>query len=109
VLGTESRSLQVLSPEGKPLAVITPAGGREPFIEYFALDLLNQVYLLDTGNNAIDVFAVKDGAGAVEAERIASVPLEVRPQYKNLKVIGISATGEVVATGKNEDNWVLYR
>lgn len=109
VLGADSKSVQVLSADGKPLVTLAPGGAREPSIEHFALDLLNNVYLLDSGNNAIVVFAVKDTGGGVEPERIGSVTLDPKPPYRNLKVIGVSQTGEVVVTGKNDENWVLYR
>ncbi len=109
ILGADLKSVQVLSAEGKPLTTLAPGGAREPTIEYFALDLLNNVYMLDSGNNSIEVFAAKDAAGRVEPDRLGSVALDPKPSYRNLKVIGVSQTGEVVATGKNDENWVLYR
>jgi hypothetical protein len=109
VLGIDEKSVQILSPEGKPLASLAGGGARESVVEYFALDLLNNAYLLDSANNVFLVFAVKETGAGIDVERIASIALDARPQYRNLKLIGVSQTGEVVATGKNDETWVLYR
>jgi len=111
VLLWDRRSISVLSQDGKPVATITPAslGGKTPSIEYFALDALNHVYLLDTGGNSIQIFALNLGSSGLEAVPVVTLPLEQRPHDKNLRVLAVSSTGEVAVTGKNDDNWVLYR
>jgi tetratricopeptide (TPR) repeat protein len=109
VLGADGKSILVLSREGKQITSVTPAPtmGKEPSIEYFALDSLNHLYILDA--NSIQIFAMNDGSTGLDKVRVSTIPLDPRPQYKNLKVLGVTAAGEMVATGKNEDNWVYFR
>lgn len=109
VLPADGKSILVLSREGRQLTSVVPGPtlGKEPSIEYFALDLLNHIYVLDA--NSIQIFAMIDGGAGLEQRRISAIPLDPRPQYKNLRVLGVTAAGEMVATGKNEDNWVCFR
>ncbi len=119
VLAADGKSIQILSGEGKQLTGVTPAptAGKETAIEYFALDSLNHLYVLNTtlvlllipDANSIQIFSMNDGSGSLDAQRISTIPLEPKPQYRNLKVLGITASGEIVATGKNEDTWVYIR
>jgi hypothetical protein len=111
LLNLDQRSISVLSADGKPLTTISTGitGSRESSIEYFALDKFSNLYVLDSGNASVHVFAIKDTGAGLEKERLATVPLEPRPHHKNLKVIAVSPTGEVAVTGRNEDTWVLYR
>jgi len=111
VLAWDRRSISVLSQEGKPVATITPVsiGGKTPSIEYFALDALDHVYILDTGGNSIQIYALNPGGSGLEAVSVLGLPLDQRPHTKNLRVLAVSSTGEVAVTGKNDDNWVLYR
>jgi hypothetical protein len=109
VLAADNKSILVYSCEGKQLNSVlpTPTAGKEANIEYFALDLLNHLYILDA--NSIQVFAMIDRSAGLDKLRLGAVTLDPRPQFKNLKVVGISAVGEMAATGKNDDNWVCYR
>jgi tetratricopeptide (TPR) repeat protein len=111
VLGWDRRSISILSRDGKALATLSPApwGGRSPSIEYFAVDSLNHAYILDTGSNSIQIFALNPGAAGLEVAPVATLALDPRPYHKNLRVLAVSDSGEIVVTGKNEDNWVLYR
>ena len=109
ILATDQRSVLLYSREGKPLITISPAvaAGKEPAIEYFALDALNHLYVLDQAS--IEIFTVNDGAGGIEKVSIATVPLDQRASHKNLSVIAVASDGSVSVTGKNEDNWVVFR
>ncbi len=109
VLGVDERSISVLSRDGKSLTTVSPApaAGKEPSIEYFALDTLNHVYILDP--TSIQIFAMNDGSAGLDKAKAGVIPFDARPQFKNLKVLAVSPTGEIAVTGKNDDNWVLFR
>jgi len=109
VLAADGKSILVYSREGRQVNSVlpTPTAGKEANIEYFALDLLNHLYILDA--YSIQIFAMIDRTAGLDKVRIGAVTLDPRPQFKNLKVIGVNAAGEMVATGKNDDNWVCYR
>ena len=109
ILSMDQRSIAVVSREGKSLTTVSPTsiGGKEPSIEYFALDALNHIYILDP--TSIQIFAMNDGSAGLEKAKAGIIPLDPRPHFKNLRVLAVSATGEMVVTGKNEDNWVLFR
>lgn len=109
VLSEDQRSIAVLSREGKQIAAVAPASasGKQPEIEYFALDLLNHLYVLDSAS--IQIFAMNESGTGLEKTNISTIALDPRPQYKNLKVLAVSSTGEMVTTGKNEDNWVIFQ
>ena len=110
LLSWDRRSIQVLSKEGKLSTTLpSPAPGKEPLIQSFALDSHNHVYLLDTSSNAIQVFAVNQGNAGLQSAKVSTIPLHPLPNHKNLRVIAVSSAGEVAVTGKNEDNWVLFR
>jgi hypothetical protein len=109
VLSEDQRSISVLSREGKQLTTIAPASaaGKQPEIESFALDLLNHIYILDP--TSIQIFAITEGGTGLEKTSVSAIPIDPRQQFKNLKVLAVSATGEMVTTGKNEDNWVIFQ
>jgi tetratricopeptide (TPR) repeat protein len=109
LLAAGQRSIIVLSRDGKQLTSVSPAWttGKEPTIQYFALDSLNHLYILDS--SSIQILAVNDGNAGLAQTKVGVMPLDQRPQFKNLKVIGVTSTGDVAVTGKNEDTWVLYR
>jgi tetratricopeptide (TPR) repeat protein len=109
VLGTDQRSIAIYSSDGKPAATVSPetAAGKDPSIEYFALDPLDHLYILDQAS--IQVFGTKPGATGLEKARISTVPLDQRPSHRNLRVIAVASDGVVAVTGKNEDNWVIFR
>jgi tetratricopeptide (TPR) repeat protein len=109
LLSEDQRSIIVLSREGKQLATIAPvsATGKPLEIECFALDALNHIYILDSAS--IQIFAMNENGAGLESTKISSIALDPRPQHKNLKVLAVSATGEIVTTGKNENNWVIYQ
>jgi len=109
ILTQDQRSITVLSRDGKQLASLAPASstGKEPSIEYFALDALNHIYILDS--TSIQIYAINEGSAGLEGVKAGVILLDPRPQYKNLRVLAVSATGEMAVTGKNEDNWVLFR
>lgn len=109
VLEKERKSILVFSRDGKQLASISAdsvEGKTEP-IDYFALDSLNHVYVLTS--NSIQIFALKNGSAGSEKKRLGLVALDQRPQFKNLKVVGVNPSGELVTTGKNENNWVCFK
>jgi len=111
VLSADQRSIAILSREGKMLTTLAPSvpSGKEPSIEFFALDSLNHVYILDSLSNSIQIFTFSQGSGGLEKTRIANLQLDPRPYHKNLRVLSVSATGDIVAAGKNEDYWIVYR
>lgn len=109
--GADQRSIAILSTDGKPLATVSPAGaaGKDVSIEYFAIDSLSNLYILDSGTSSIQIFTTHSTPTGLETRQIAAISLEPRPHHKNLRVLAVSDTGEVAVTGRNEDNWVLYR
>ena len=109
VLEAAGKSVLLLSREGKQLLSVTtaPVGGRAGAIGFFALDVLNHIYVLDS--NSMQIFAINDGTAGPAAQLLATLPLEQRPPFKNLRVLGVTGTGEVVVTGKNDDTWIRYR
>jgi hypothetical protein len=109
ILGEDQRSILVLSRDGKQLATVAPdsANGKQPEIEYFALDSLNHIYILDS--TSIQIFAMNEGGAGLDKTNAGAITLDPRPQFKNLKALAVSATGEMVTTGKNEDNWVIFQ
>jgi len=109
VLASDQRSVMIFSHDGKPLLTVSPAvaAGKEPSIEYFALDSLNHLYILDQAS--IEILSVNNGDRGIEKVSLATVPLDQRPAHKNLRVIAVAADGSVSVTGKNEDNWVVFR
>jgi hypothetical protein len=111
VLNWDRRSITLLSPNGMVLNTISPSpwNGKNPSIEYFALDILNHVYILDTGSNTIRIFSLNLGGSGPEPVSVATLALDSKPHNKNLRVLAVAPTGEIVVTGKNEDNWVCYR
>jgi hypothetical protein len=111
VLTWDRRSIQILTKDGKPLTTLSPpaVGGKETSIQSFALDVQNHVYILDTNSNAIQVFAVNQVGSSLPGAKVSTILMDQRPQHKNLRVIGVSSTGEVAVTGRNEDRWVIFR
>ena len=111
LLTHDRKSVAVLSRSGSMLADIRPSsvGGKNPSIEHFALDLLNHLYILDTEGNSIQIFAINSLAGRLEVNPVVVITLEQRPQFKDLKVMAVSDTGEMALTGKNENSWVLFK
>jgi tetratricopeptide (TPR) repeat protein len=109
LLAEDQRSILVLTREGKTITTVSPASttGKQPSIEYFALDTLNHIYILDSAS--IQIFAMNDASAGLDKAKISAIPLDPRPYFKNLRVLAVSATGEMAVTGKNEDNWVLFR
>jgi tetratricopeptide (TPR) repeat protein len=109
ILASDGKSILVLTRQGKQIASIVPdpTGGKESNIEYFALDALNHLYVLD--QNSIQIFTMIDRSAGLDKVRISTIPMDPRPQFKDLKVLAVSPTGEIVTTGKNDDNWVCYR
>jgi tetratricopeptide (TPR) repeat protein len=109
VLNEDQRSITVLSREGKQITTIAPAtaAGKQPEIECLALDLLNHIYILDAVS--IQIFALTEGGTGLEKTSVSAIPIDPRQQFKNLKVLAVSATGEMATTGKNEDNWVIFQ
>jgi tetratricopeptide (TPR) repeat protein len=108
MLSEDQRSISVLSRDGKQLTTIAPASaGKQPEIESFALDQLNHIYILDP--ESIQIFSVTEGGTGLEKTSVSAIPIDPRQQFKNLKALGVSATGEMVTTGKNEDNWVIFQ
>jgi hypothetical protein len=109
LLTEDQRSISVISREGKLIATVAPvaAAGKQPTIEYFALDATNHIYILDS--TSIQIFAMNETNSGLEKVKVSTITLDQRPQYKNLKVLAVSATGEMVITGKNDDNWVTFQ
>jgi hypothetical protein len=109
LLSEDQRSIVVLSREGKQITTVAPisAAGKQPEIEFFALDLLNHIYILDSAS--IQIFAMNESSAGLDKTNVSTIVLDPKPQYKNLKALGVSATGEMVTTGKNEDNWVIFQ
>jgi hypothetical protein len=111
VLSQERRNILVLSRSGKQLALVTPSApaGKSPSVEHFALDSLNHIYILEAESNSIQIFAVNNNSRGLEAVPVTTLALEARPQFKDLKVLALSDTGEMALTGKNADTWILYK
>jgi hypothetical protein len=112
VLAADQRSISILSAGGKPLTSVSPGGtgAKDVSIEYFALDAIGSLYILDmAGTGSIHIFAVHSTPTGLETKQSATIPLEPRPHHKNLRVLAVSNTGEIAVTGRNEDHWVLYR
>lgn len=111
LLTSEQRTVAVLGRDGQQLASISPAvpPGKKPSIEHFALDGIGNLYILDSESASVQIFALRDGGAALETVPIASIPLEQSPAFKNLRVVAVSASGELALAGKNEDSWILYR
>jgi hypothetical protein len=109
VLSPDQKSILVLSKAGKQLGSVQPdpVAGKLGLIEYFALDSLNHLYILES--NSIQIFAMINGGAGFEKKRVGLYVLDSRPQFRNLSVLGIHATGELAMTGKNEDNWVYFK
>jgi hypothetical protein len=112
MLAADQRSISILSGDGKPITSVSPGGtgAKEVSIEYFALDPIGNLYILDmAGTGSIHIFAVHSTPKGLETKQAATIPLEPRPHHKNLRVLAVSNTGEIAVTGRNEDHWVLYR
>lgn len=109
VLEKEQKSVAVFSKDGKPLTSISvePVAGKLGSIEYFAIDSLNHICILT--ENSIQIFAMKNGAAGLEKSRISTIAFDQNPQFRNLKVLGVNPAGELAATGKNENNWVIFK
>jgi hypothetical protein len=107
VLGTDQRSVQVFSPELKPLLSIQSSGGKEGGIEYFALDSLDHVYLLEA--SSIQISGIQEGVTGPQKVLLGAISLDQRPAHKNLKLIAAGGDGSVAVAGKNDDNWVVFR
>lgn len=109
VLSPDQKSIQILSLEGKPLDVIRPdpVAGKTGEIEHFALDSLNHLYIL--GSDSVQVFEMIHSSAGMEKKRVGLHAFDPRSQFRNLRVLGVSAAGELVMTGKNEDNWVCFK
>jgi hypothetical protein len=109
VLDKDKRSILVFSRDGKPLTSVSaePVSGKASLIEYFSLDSLNNLYVL--ADTSIQIFAMKNGNTGFERIRINTIGFDQRPQYRNLKVLGVNPSGELAVTGKNENNWVSFK
>jgi hypothetical protein len=109
VLSPDQRSILILAKDGKQLGSLQadPVAGKLGLIEYFALDSLNHIYILE--DNSIQIFAMISSGAGFEKKRVGLYALDPRPQFRNLRVLGVNATGELVTTGKNEDNWVYFK
>ncbi len=109
VLDAAGKGIQIFSREGSQISGVVPApvSGKEGTIQSFALDLLDHLYVLDS--NSIQIFAIKSEGAGPGYQPVSTIPLEPRPPYKNLRVLGITMTGEMVTTGKNEDTWIYIR
>ncbi len=109
VLSPDKKSILILSREGRQLASVQsdPVAGKTGLIESFALDSLNHLYILES--DSIQIFAITGGSAGFEKKRISLHAFDQRPQFRNLRVLGVNATGELVMTGKNEDNWVCFK
>jgi hypothetical protein len=109
VLSSDQKSILVFSREGKQLGSIQPdpVEGKIGRIEYFALDALNHLYILES--NSIQIFTMIRGSAGIENESVSLYELDQRPQFRNLRVLGVNATGELTITGRNEDNWVNFK
>jgi tetratricopeptide (TPR) repeat protein len=109
VLNEDQRSITVLARDGKQITTIAPASanGKQPEIEYFAFDLLNHIYILDSAS--IQIFTINEGGAGIEKTNASAIVLDPKPPYKDLKALAVSATGVIVATSRNEDNWVIFQ
>ena len=68
---------------------------------------MNHIYILD--QTSIQIFEMNETNSGLEKVKGSTITLDQRPQYKNLRVLAVSATGEMVVTGKNDDNWVTFQ
>jgi tetratricopeptide (TPR) repeat protein len=111
VVSADGKSIQIFAREGKIIGSIAPVQipGKEPDVEHIALDALNHLYVLDGNTNSIQIYTILEGSAGFDKQRAGSMVLDQQPQYKNLKVIGVSASGEVYAVGKGEDSWIWLR
>lgn len=109
ILAADGKSIVIVDRQGKPLTSVVPAAtaGKESNIAYFALDSLDHLYVLDA--NSIQVYAMIDRSAGLDKVQVGTLPLDARPQFKNLRVIAVGPAGEIVVTGKNDDNWVCYK
>lgn len=109
VLSSDQKGILVLSREGKQLGSVqpNPVAGKIGLIEYFALDSLNHLYILES--NSIQIFTMISGSAGIEKKRVGLYALDQRPQFRNLRVLSVHATGALVMTGRNEDNWVNFK
>lgn len=109
VLSLDKKSVLILSREGRQLASIQPdpVAGKTGLIEYFALDSLNHLYILES--SSIQIFTITGGSAGYEKKRAGLHAFDQRPQFRNLRVLGVNATGELAMTGKNENNWVCFK
>lgn len=111
ILSQDRKTVSVMTSSGEALISVTPrtAGGKSPSIEHFALDSLNHVYLLDAGAGTIHIVAVNSAGPGLTASAVDTIPLEAGEPFKNLRVLAVSARGELVAAGKGANTWVWYR
>jgi len=110
ILAWDRRSISIHSRDGKPIARIMPsAPGGKASVAAFALDSLNHIYILEEKSSSVQVFAVNDDAGELDAVRIGTIPLEARQQFEDLKVMAVSDRGELALTGKNKDTWIIFK
>jgi hypothetical protein len=109
VLSNDQRFVQVYARDLKPLLPIqsSGSGGKEGAIEYFALDALDHLYLLDS--SSIQIFGIHESSSGLQKTPLGTVALDQRPAHKNLKVIAAGGDGTVAVAGKNDDNWVVFR
>jgi tetratricopeptide (TPR) repeat protein len=109
ILEKDKKSIQIFSRDGKQLAGISadPVAGKTESIEYFAFDSLNHIYIL--ASNSIQIFALKNVNAGFEKKKVGHFAFDQRPQLKNLKVLAVNPSGELVVTGKNENNWVCFK
>jgi hypothetical protein len=108
VLAKDQKSIMIFSRDGKPLTTVStePVAGKAGSIEYFALDSLDRLYVLVS--NSIQIFAAKSGS-AIERARVSTIAFDQRPEFRNLKVLGVNPAGVVAVIGKNEGNWVSFK
>lgn len=109
VLSPDQKSIGILSREGRQLGSIAPepVAGKQGTIEYFALDALNHLYILESGS--IQIFELMHDPAGLKSKRLGLYALDQRPQFRNLRVLAVHATGALMVTGKNEGNWVWFK
>ncbi len=109
ILDWDRENILVISRNGERVTNIAPStvSGKKQSIEYLALDLLNHLYILTS--DSLQVFAMIDESAGLEKKQISMYSSEQRPRFRDLKVLGVSATGEVALAGKDGENWVYIK
>jgi tetratricopeptide (TPR) repeat protein len=109
ILDSDRENILVFSREGVQLTSVSPlpVSGKDQSIEYFALDSLNHLYILTSGS--LQIFAMINNNAGLDKKHITVYASEQNPRFRDLKVLGVSATGELVMAGKNDDNWVYFK